>query len=127
MIEKPRFILCVCRGDCPGFAKLNVWQFVNFVREQLDVEYVVVHPQLCVGDGENFLNDLLKEGRKDTVYVIGACDPRLQRKLFKESFASKGLDIDKQLTPLDLRNMTTEDAIKKVEETISKIMSNPST
>jgi hypothetical protein len=51
----PRFIMCFCTGECPGFAKLELWKLINFVRNELDVEYAIIHPQLCVTDGDNFL------------------------------------------------------------------------
>ncbi len=121
MVEKPRFIMCICTGECPGFAKLDLWKLINYVRNELDVEYAIVHPQLCVDDGDRFWADYLKEGRNDVVYIVGGCDPKMQNKLFKEVFTSKGLDIDKQLIPLDLRNMETPEAMKKVEEVVSKL------
>ncbi|MBO3809480.1 MAG: hypothetical protein FGF50_07800 [Candidatus Brockarchaeota archaeon] len=119
--SRPRFIMCFCTGECPGFAKLELWKLVNFVRNELDVEYAVIHPQLCVTDGDNFLRDLLKDGGKDRIYVIGGCDPRMQRKMFKDVFTEKGLDFDKQVVSLDLRNMETPEAMKKVAETIEKL------
>jgi heterodisulfide reductase subunit A-like polyferredoxin len=124
MSEKglPRFIMCICTGECPGFAKLDLWKFINFVRNELDVEYAIVHPQLCVDDGDRFWRDYLKEGDKNIVYVVGGCDPKMQRKLFGEIFRTKGLDVDKQLLSLDLRNMETEEAMKKVEEAVNKIL-----
>jgi len=124
MVEKPRFIMCICTGECPGFAKLDVWKLINYVRNELDVEYAIVHPQLCVDDGDRFWADYLRKDRKGIVYIVGGCDPRTQRKLFKEVFTEKGLDINKQLVPLDLRNMSTEDAMKKVAETVSQVLQN---
>jgi heterodisulfide reductase subunit A-like polyferredoxin len=118
----PRFIMCICTGECPGFAKLDLWKFINFVRNELDVEYAIVHPQLCVDDGDRFWRDYLKEGDKNIVYIVGGCDPKMQRKLFGEIFRTKGLDVDKQLVSLDLRNMGTEEAMKKVEEAVNKIL-----
>jgi heterodisulfide reductase subunit A-like polyferredoxin len=117
----PRFIMCFCTGECPGFAKLDLWKFVNFVRNELDVEYVIIHPQLCVDDGDNFWRDYLREGNKDTIYIVGGCDARMQRKMFKDAFEEKGLDFDKQVIALDLRNMETSEAMKKVEETLGKV------
>ncbi len=124
MSEKklPRFIMCFCTGECPGFSKLNLWKLINYVRNELDVEYAIVHPQLCVTDGDKFLRDYLREGDKDTVYIIGACDPRMQRKMFKDVFSEKGLDFDKQVVSLDLRNMDTEEAMKKVAEAVNKLV-----
>jgi len=121
MAEKPRFIMCICTGECPGFAKLDLWKLINFVRNELDVEYAIVHPQLCVEDGDRFWQDYLKEGREDIVYIVGGCDPKMQRKLFKEAFAAKGLNVERQLVSLDLRNMETTEAMKKVEEAVKKL------
>ena len=118
----PRFIMCFCTGECPGFAKLELWKLINFVRNELDVEYAIVHPQLCVDDGDRFLRDYLKETDKDKIFIIGGCDPRMQRKMFKDIFAEKGLDFDKQVISLDLRNMETSEAMKKVEEAVGKIV-----
>jgi len=115
---KPRFIMCFCTGECPGFKDLNLWHLINFVRNELDVEYAIVHPQLCVEDGDRFWADYLKEGAKDIVYIVGGCAPTMQRKMFKDAFQAKGLDITTQLISLDLRNMPTTDAMKKVQETI---------
>ena len=118
----PRFIMCFCTGECPGFAKLDLWKLINFVRNELDVEYAIVHPQLCVDDGDNFWRDYLREGDKDTMYIVGGCDPRMQRKMFKDSFAEKDLDFGKRVISLDLRNMETPEAMKKVEEVVSKLV-----
>ena len=52
--QLPRFVMCICTGQCPGFEKLDVWDLINYVRNELDVEYAVVHPQLCVDDGAAF-------------------------------------------------------------------------
>jgi len=121
MDEKPRFIMCFCTGECPGFAKLELWKLVNFVRNELDVEYAIVHPQMCVDDGDRFLNDYLREGLTNRVYIVGGCDPRMQKKMFKDVFKEKELDIDKQLVSLDLRNMSTEEAMKTVADTVEKL------
>jgi heterodisulfide reductase subunit A-like polyferredoxin len=118
MSDKPRFIMCVCRGDCPGFEKLNIWSLLNYVRNELDVEYAVAHPQLCVDDGDRFWQDLAKPG---VTYVVGGCDPRMQRKMYKDALAAVGADFDKQIIPLDLRNMETPEAMKKVTEAFEKL------
>ncbi|MBO3802526.1 MAG: heterodisulfide reductase subunit A-like protein, partial [Candidatus Brockarchaeota archaeon] len=73
-------------------------------------------------DGDNFWRDYLVEGANDRMYVVGGCDPRMQRKMFKDAFSGKGLDFDKQVISLDLRNMETQEAMKKVEEVITKLV-----
>jgi heterodisulfide reductase subunit A-like polyferredoxin len=124
MTEKklPRFVMCFCTGECPGFGKLDLWPLINFVRNELDVEYAVIHPQLCVEDGDRFFADYLDANDKDRVYIVGGCDPIMQWKMFKEAFKAKGLDIKKQLIPLDLRNMPTEEAMKKVQEAVEQAL-----
>jgi len=116
--NKPRFIMCNCTGQCPGFAKLDLWAFLNRVREQLDVEYAILHPQLCVDDGDRFLADIIKPGAH---YIIGACDPRMQKKMFDGIFKEKGLDMASAVTSLDLRDMTADEAYAKVKEAVAQV------
>lgn len=119
MRGKPRFIMCICTGQCPGFKSLDLWELINFVRGELDVEYAIVHPQLCVDDGDRFIKDYIKP---DVKYIIGACDPKMQRKMFKDGFADAGGNYDNQVIPLDLRNMSTEGAMNKVKEALEELM-----
>jgi len=115
MNGKPRFVMCICTGECPGFAQLDLWKLINRVRQELEVEYAIVHPQLCVDDGDAFWRDYIKP---DVKYVVGACDPKMQRKMFKDAFAEAGGDFDRQVTALDLRNMDTDEAFSKVAEAV---------
>jgi len=118
MAEKPIFIMCNCTGECPGFRDLNLWQLINRVRSEMDVEFDLVHPQLCVDDGERFWKYFARPGDR---YVVGGCDPRMQRKMFKDVLASVGVDFDESVVPLDLRNMPTEDAIEKVRQALAAL------
>jgi len=116
MAEKPIFVMCYCTGECPGFQDLSLWKLVNRVRNEMGVEFAVVHPQLCVDDGDRFWRYFGKPGPK---YVVGGCDPRMQRKMFKDTLTDLGIEFDKQVTPLDLRNMSTEEAINKVSQALA--------
>ena len=113
--KKVSFIFCVCTGKCPGFKDLDMWDFINIIRAEYPVEYAFIHPMLCDEDGERFLADFL---RKDRLYVIGGCAPVMQKKLFRDAFAKAGLDINKDLVPLDVRNMTTEKALATVKKAL---------
>ncbi len=117
MAGKPRFLMCNCTGECPGFKDMNFWQLLNYVRNELDSEYAVLHPQLCMDDGERFLVEVLKRGER---FVIGACDPRMQKKMFRDAFEKAGLSFDEHVIPLDLRTLTTEQAMSKVKEAFDK-------
>ncbi len=113
---KPRFVMCICTGECPGFEELDLWPLMNRVRNELDVEYDIVHPQLCEEDGDRFWHDYAKPG---VTYVVGACAPTMQRKMFKDALADVGADFDEQVVPLDLRNKTTEEAFQKVADAVA--------
>lgn len=117
MNKKPRFLMCICTGQCPGFQSLDLWELVNTVRQEMDVEYAIVHPQLCVDDGDRFIKDYIKN---NGLYVIGACDPKMQIKMMKDAFKEAGADFEKQAIPLDLRNLSTEQAINKVKEALEQ-------
>jgi len=116
--SKVGFIMCVCTGKCPGFAQMDIWDFINRVRIELPVEYGFIHPQLCEEDGDRFLADFIKPDRK---YLIGACSPNMQKKMFRDAFKNANLDINKDLIPLDIRDMTTDEAVDAVEKKLEEI------
>lgn len=115
--QLPGFIMCVCTGKCPGFRDMDIWDFINQVRVELPVEYGFIHPQLCEEDGDRFLADFLKAHRK---VVIAACAPNMQKKLFKQAFKDAGMDLGKDAIMLDIREMTNEQAIKKVVKALKE-------
>ena len=45
----------------------------------------------------------------------------MQRKMFKDAFAEAGLDVNKDLTAIDVRDMTTDQAIEKVSKALDKM------
>ncbi len=114
----PGFIMCVCTGKCPGFSKMDIWDFINQVRVELPVEYAFIHPQLCEEDGDRFLADFLKSHRK---VVIGACAPNMQRKMFKQAFKDAGMNLEQDAVMLDIRDMTNEQAIGVVQDALQKL------
>jgi len=109
--ERPGLIMCVCTGKCPGFAKMDIWDFINRVRVELPVEYGFIHPQLCEEDGDRFLADLLQAKRP---LIVAGCAPNMQYKMFRDAFAAVGMDVKTALTPLDIRDMTTDEAVETV-------------
>lgn len=116
--QLPGFIMCVCTGKCPGFQKMDIWDFINQVRVELPVEYGFIHPQLCEEDGDRFLADFLKSRRK---LIIGACAPNMQRKMFKQAFKDAGMDIENDAVMLDIRDMTNEQAMQVVQDALKKL------
>jgi len=116
--EKPGLIMCVCTGKCPGFSKMDIWDFINQVRVELPVEYGFIHPQLCEEDGDRFLADYLQGKRK---VIVAGCAPNMQYKMFRDAFEAAGMDVKKDLVPLDIRDMTTDEAIEKVRGALGEL------
>ena len=96
---------------------MDIWDFVNIIRAEYPVEYAFVHPMLCDEDGDRFLTEFLKKDRK---YMITGCAPVMQKKLFRDAFEAAGLDVKKDLIPLDVRDMKTEDALKVVKKALEE-------
>lgn len=115
--SKVGLIFCVCTGKCPGFSKMDIWDFINILRKSESFSYAMIHPMLCDEDGERFLAEFLKKGRK---YVVAGCAPVMQKKLFRDAFAKVDLNVDTDLIPIDVRNMTTEEAVDLVEKAITE-------
>ncbi len=108
---RPGFIMCVCTGKCPGFEKMDIWDFINRVRIELPVQFGIIHPQLCEEDGDRFLADFLQAKRP---VVVAGCAPTMQYKLFRDAFTAQDMDVRADMVPVDIRDMTTEEAVGRV-------------
>ena len=115
--EKIGFIFCVCTGKCPGFAQLDIWDFINIIRNEYPVEYAFIHPMLCDEDGDRFLDAFLRKGSR---YIVSGCAPVMQKKLFRDAFQRAGLDLNKDLVSLDIRNMKLADALNVVKAALKE-------
>lgn len=117
MAGKKGLILCVCQGTCPSFGKMDIFGVLSDLRREKLVDYVCIHPQLCVGDGEEFLKVLLSGGETEKLY-IAACDPQMQTKMYRDAFEAVGFDKTHHLA-LDIRNRTTEEAVAAIKELVA--------
>ncbi len=117
MQGKKGFILCVCQGTCPSFTKMDIFGVLSDVRREKIFDYVCLHPQLCVSDGEEFLKVLLSGGDTEKIY-IAACDPQMQCKMYRDAFEAIGFDKAKHVA-LDIRNKTTEEAEAAIKDMVT--------
>lgn len=115
---KKGLLLCVCQGTCPSFHQMNIFEILNAIRREKLVDFVAIHPQLCADDGDNFLKELLKGTEIDKLYVAG-CDHQMQRKMFRDALENANFSRDAHLG-VDIRNMTTEQALNAIKELIGK-------
>jgi heterodisulfide reductase subunit A-like polyferredoxin len=117
MPGKKGFILCVCQGTCPSFTKMDIFGVLSDVRREKLFDYACLHPQLCVGDGEEFLKVLLSGGETARLY-IAACDPQMQAKMYRDAFEAIGFDKANHVA-LDIRNKTTDEAVAAIKEMVA--------
>jgi heterodisulfide reductase subunit A-like polyferredoxin len=93
---------------------MDIFAVLSDVRREKLFDYVCLHPQLCVEDGDEFIKILLSGGDTGKLYVAG-CDPRMQSKMFRDAFEEAGFDKEKHVA-LDIRNKTTEEALAAIKE-----------
>ncbi len=121
----PAYIQCICTGECPGFTDLledegaGLFQIINILRENDPIAFAAIHPQLCTPDGEAFWKTVAKPGQK---FVVGACDPRMQWRLFKPAFDKAGVDVKSHLYGFDARMQKAESVIEKARTAINKAL-----
>jgi heterodisulfide reductase subunit A-like polyferredoxin len=92
------------------------------IESKLDVDYAIIHPQLCGQGGNEILEDVLRSAASDpdTYIVVGGCAPEAQLKLFKKSFRSTGFD-EKQFVPVDIRGTTNDGILDRLREEIEAL------
>ncbi|NPV53212.1 MAG: heterodisulfide reductase subunit A-like protein [Firmicutes bacterium] len=118
MEEKKGLLLCNCQGTCPSFGKMDIFEIMNRLRREKVVDFVAIHPQLCSDDGEVFLETLLNGEDVGKLYVA-ACDPAMQKKMFRDAFDDSGFPREAH-KGVDIRNMTTDDAVSTIKKMVSE-------
>lgn len=96
---------------------MNIFEIVNYFRRSKKADFAVIHPQLCATDGDNFWRTLLGKQEALDKIVVAACDPVMQKKMFGWVFKELGFD-EKKFIGVEIRNMTTEEAIKAIEKAL---------
>jgi heterodisulfide reductase subunit A-like polyferredoxin len=87
------------------------------IESDLDVDYAIVHPQLCGMGGARVMEDALRsaETDPDTFVIVGACEPEAQLKLFQKLFCKTGFGQDHFL-PVDIRGATNREILERLGE-----------
>ncbi|MBP2071793.1 MAG: hypothetical protein PWR08_1801 [Thermoanaerobacterium sp.] len=117
-MSKKGLLLCVCQGTCPSFQDMDTFEVLNTLRRENIFEWVGLHPQLCAEDGDRYLRELLKGADIDELYVA-ACDPVMQRKMYRDAFDAVGFDREKHIG-IEIRNMNTEQVINEIKKAVNE-------
>jgi heterodisulfide reductase subunit A-like polyferredoxin len=120
---KIKTLICNCKGLSPSFRDSDMNTLPFEIESDLDVDYAVVHPQLCGAGGNRLMEDVLRsaEDDPDTLVIVGACEPEAQQKLFQKLFRKTDFDQD-HFAAVDIRGATNEGILdrlrKKIEERV---------
>jgi heterodisulfide reductase subunit A-like polyferredoxin len=119
---KVRIVLCNCKGLCASFKDSDMNTLPFQLESDLDVQYTVLHPQLCGMGGNAVLSDILRQAAadRDTYIVSGACAPEAQAKLFKKLLRATGFD-EKRFIAVDIRGIDNDGIVARVKAAIAAL------
>lgn len=120
---KIKVLLCNCKGLCPSFKNADMNTMPFLVESELDVQYTVVHPQLCGQGGNAVLLDVLSKTDPDTYVLSGACAPEAQEQLFKKLLRVTGFPSDRFIT-VDIRGTDNEGILARLKGKVEEIVRN---
>jgi heterodisulfide reductase subunit A-like polyferredoxin len=114
---RTKAIICNCKGLSPTFKNSDMNTLPFDIETGLDVDYAVVHPQLCGMGGNRLIEDALRSAEEDpeTIVIVGACEPDAQLELFQKLFCKTGFDPDHFL-PVDIRGATNSEILERLGE-----------
>jgi len=120
---KIKILLCNCKGLCPSFKNTDMNTLPFQIESELDVQYTIVHPQLCGQGGNEVVADIMRESASDpdTYVVGGACAPEAQFKLFKKVMRKTGFD-ENRFVPLDIRSTDNEGILARLKEAVESLI-----
>ena len=118
---KIKVLLCNCKGLCSSFQNSDMNTLPFQLESDLDVQYVILHPQLCGQGGNDALADALKSADGDTYIVSGACAPEAQQKLFKKLLRATGFPAERFI-PVDIRGTDNDGILERVKVKVEEVL-----
>jgi heterodisulfide reductase subunit A-like polyferredoxin len=118
---KIKVLLCNCKGLCPSFKNADMNTMPFQVESELDVQYTVLHPQLCGQGGNAVLAEVLSNADHDTYVLSGACAPEAQEKLFKKLLRVTGFPPERFIA-LDIRGTDNEGILARLKTKVEEIV-----
>lgn len=117
---KPKLLLCNCKGLCPSFKNADMNTLPFQLESELDIEYAMLHPQLCGQGGNAVLLEVLRASaaEPDVPVVVGACAPDAQFKLFKKVMRQAAFP-EERLVPVDIRGTDNEGILKRLSDAVA--------
>lgn len=122
---KIKVVLCNCRGlSTAVIADMNSLPFA--LESELDIDYSVVHPELCGQGGREVLADVMKDADKDTYIICGACEPQKQNEEFAGLLAAHKFPRER-FFPIDIRLASNERIVDRLRAAVEAVAGIPGT
>lgn len=114
---KKSILMCTCSFACPSMKDINFPELSERIRLELPHDFMLLHPRLCEENGENLMQDLLKE---NVTYITPACKIEKQKKLLRDGFAKANVQMGDNWKPVSLSFKTTEQAFNDIEQALEE-------
>jgi heterodisulfide reductase subunit A-like polyferredoxin len=118
---KIKVLLCNCKGLCPSFKNSDMNTLPFQIESELDVQYTIVHPQLCGQGGNEALADALRSAGPDTHIVCGACAPEAQEKLFKKLLRVTAFPAER-FVAVDIRGTDNDGILARLRQSVEEVL-----
>jgi heterodisulfide reductase subunit A-like polyferredoxin len=118
-----KVLLCNCKGLCPSFKDTDMNTLPFEIESELEVQYAVVHPQLCGQGGNAVMRELMREAAADpeAILLVGACEPKAQNKLFKKLLREAQFD-PQRFVPADIRSTDNAGIVERLREAAGPLL-----
>ncbi len=125
---KIKVLLCNCKGLCDSFRNTDMNTLPFEIESELEVQYAVLHPQLCGQGGNEVLTEILRQSASepDTYIVSGACAPEAQTKLFKKVLRNAGFD-EKRFVAVDIRRTDNNGILSLIQSKVQELVASRET
>ena len=120
---KVKTLICNCKGLAESFRNADMNTLPFEIESELDVDYAIVHPELCGQGGNEVLEDVLRSAADDpdTYIVVGGCAREAQLKLFNNAFRNTGFDEGRFLA-VDIRGTTNDGILDRLREKLEVLL-----
>jgi hypothetical protein len=123
---KIKVLICNCNGLKLAPEELDMNTLPFDVERDVDVQYAVVHPQLCGKGGIGLLGDLLRGATPDSYFVIAGCEPHEQRALLGHALLHGRFGEDRFIGVTIRCASSNAEARNKILEAIGQLLARAS-
>ena len=110
-------LMCTCSFACPSMKDINFTELGERIRMELPHDFMLMHPRLCEENGEQLMQDLLKE---DVAYITPACKEEKQKKLLRDGFANANISMGNNWKPVSLSFKDTDTVFEEIKKVLEE-------